>query len=224
MSRRCQTLAGTKASSAMEQACLSSVKAFVYTIDAELELVHAEKRLWQPSCSIMALRQGLGCKRLEKNTVTFCKSRVCHSCKVACIHLEDFADGISNDVQDFAENAGGFAPSYCYHTYTYLAQSLSCHNQFLMPSGLVGLPPGTVQRALLVLLQTLMPYLADRVGGTAEAPLHSVPWGSHYSSHPPTTIPTPDVASTGACICPLCFSIFAEYAEYACVSTQNTQS
>ena len=68
-----------------------------------------------------------------------------------------------------------------------------------MPSGLIGLPPGIVQRGLLVLLQTLMPYLADRVGGTAEAPLHSAPWASHHSSDHPTTTPTSHVASTGAC-------------------------
>lgn len=73
----------------------------------------------------------------------------------------------------------------------------------LMPSGLVGLPPGTVQRGLLVLLQALVPYLADRVGGTAQASLHSAPWASHYSDDPNTAPPNPCMAATVACICPL---------------------
>lgn len=98
---------------------------------------------------------------------------------------------------------------YCYHTYTKTLQApLSRHELWLMPLGLVGLPPGTVQRGLLVLLQTLVPYLADRVGGTAEAPLHLAPWASHYSSDQHTTISSSPVASTGACIYPLLLNNF----------------
>lgn len=51
--------------------------------------------------------------------------------------------------------------------------------------GMVGLPPSVVQRGLLVLLETVMPYLADRAGGTA---LDSAPWTSpsnHLSSASP---------------------------------------
>ena len=72
-----------------------------------------------------------------------------------------------------------------------------------MPSGLVGLPPGTVQRGLLVLLQALVPYLADRVGRTAEASLHSAPWASHHSDDRDTAPPNPCTAATAACVYPL---------------------
>lgn len=49
----------------------------------------------------------------------------------------------------------------------------------LQVTGSIGLPPGTVRRGFLVLLQTMMPYLADQIGTSAEGPTHSALWASH---------------------------------------------
>ncbi|KAL3156613.1 hypothetical protein ABBQ38_000900 [Trebouxia sp. C0009 RCD-2024] len=50
----------------------------------------------------------------------------------------------------------------------------------LQVTGRTGVPPGTVQRGLLVLLQALLPHLADQLGGSTEVPLQPPPWASHY--------------------------------------------
>ena len=71
-----------------------------------------------------------------------------------------------------------------------------------MPAGLVGLPPDTVHRGLLVLLQALVPYLADRVGGTAESPLQPPSRTSNYW-HDHSNRTSPDFASSGAYIYPV---------------------
>ncbi|KAL0024438.1 hypothetical protein WJX77_003645 [Trebouxia sp. C0004] len=49
----------------------------------------------------------------------------------------------------------------------------------LQVTGSIGLPPGTVRRGFLVLLQTMMPYLAHQIGTSAEGPpTHSALWAS----------------------------------------------
>ena len=146
----------------------------------------------------MASPQGLGCKRLEKSIVTFCKSQVCHSSKPAL-------EGLWQRKKYADRGTAGLAAYVIatLRTPSLLRAPVSCHSLWLMPSGQVGLPPGAVQRGVLVLLQTLAPYLADRIGGTT-APLLSAPWASHHSSDHHTTIPSPHVASTGDCIYPFC--------------------
>lgn len=49
-------------------------------------------------------------------------------------------------------------------------------------TGSVGLPPGTVRRGLLVLLETMLPYLVDQIGTSAEgSSVRTAPWASHGS-------------------------------------------
>lgn len=77
-----------------------------------------------------------------------------------------------------------------------LAPLCSAHKQPVVAvSGPTGVPPGTVQRGLLVLLQALLPHLAEQLGGTTEAPLQPAPWASHPSNDN-SSRPNPDVASS----------------------------
>ncbi len=72
---------------------------------------------------------------------------------------------------------------------------LNCAPTF---SGSVGLPPGTVRRGFLVLLQTMMPYLADQIGTSAEQPpTHSAPWASQSQLTDQTSAAQPRFASIG---------------------------
>jgi len=71
----------------------------------------------------------------------------------------------------------------------------SCALTFL---GSVGLPPGTVRRGFLVLLQTMMPYLADQIGTSAERPpTHTASWASQSQLTDQTSAAQPHFASTG---------------------------
>ncbi|KAL0035070.1 hypothetical protein WJX79_009657 [Trebouxia sp. C0005] len=66
----------------------------------------------------------------------------------------------------------------------------------LQVTGSVGLPPGTVRRGFLVLLQTLMPYLADKIGTSAEGPhTRSASWASHSQVADQTPAAQPHFAS-----------------------------
>ncbi len=72
---------------------------------------------------------------------------------------------------------------------------LNCAPTFL---GSVGLPPGTVRRGFLVLLQTMMPYLADQIGTSAERPpTHSASWASRSQLTDQTSAAQPRFASVG---------------------------
>lgn len=65
-------------------------------------------------------------------------------------------------------------------------------------SGSIGLPPGTVRRGFLVLLQTMMPYLADHIGTSAEGPpTHSASWASQSQLTDQTPAAQPHFASIG---------------------------
>jgi len=64
--------------------------------------------------------------------------------------------------------------------------------------GSVGLPPGTVRRGFLVLLQTMMPYLADQIGNSAERPpTYSASWASQSQLTDQASAAQPRFASTG---------------------------
>lgn len=73
--------------------------------------------------------------------------------------------------------------------------SLNCAPTF---SGSVGLPPDTVRRGFLVLLQTMMPYLADQIGTSAERPpTHFASWASQSQLTDQASAAQPHSASTG---------------------------
>ncbi|DBB14188.1 TPA: hypothetical protein ACH3X3_001137 [Trebouxia sp. C0006] len=67
----------------------------------------------------------------------------------------------------------------------------------LQVTGSVGLPPGTVRRGFLVLLQTMMPYLADQIGNSAERPpTYSASWASQSQLTDQASAVQPRFAST----------------------------
>ncbi len=72
---------------------------------------------------------------------------------------------------------------------------LNCAPTF---SGSIGLPPGTVRRGFLVLLQTMMPYLADQIGTSAErTTTHTASWASQSQLTDQISAAQPHFASTG---------------------------
>lgn len=67
-----------------------------------------------------------------------------------------------------------------------------------MRAGTVGVAPSFVQRSLLILLERMGPYLAERISSAARAPLESDSAAAHTLQDPPAADPVqPDQPTAG---------------------------